>query len=117
MRYGAFAMELLINDLLCQGARRGRISAKLFGGACLMQGLTDIGRLNAEFAERFLAAEGIQVVAQSLRGNRGRRVQFWPVTGRARQTLVAADQAAVLQVERTNRPAPLSEASGSVELF
>ena len=31
-RYGAYAMEVLINDCLKRGARRDRLEAKLFGG-------------------------------------------------------------------------------------
>lgn len=115
MRYGAFAMELLINDLLRHGARRDRFKAKVFGGACMMQGLTDIGKMNAEFAERFLAAEGIEIVGRSLRGNLGRRVQFWPVIGRARQTLVGKDQADVIRTEHGSTKLPAN--NGTVELF
>ncbi len=117
MRYGAYAMELLINDLLRHGARRDRLKAKLFGGACLMKGLTDIGRLNADFAERFLAAEGIEIVGGSLRGERGRRIQFWPVSGRARQTLLAVDQPALLRAEPDLRTLRAPPPSGAVELF
>ena len=54
MRYGVHAMELLVNNLLKLGARRDRLEAKLFGGARMLQGLTDVGELNASFAEDFL---------------------------------------------------------------
>lgn len=117
VRYGAYAMELLINDLLRNGGRRERMQAKLFGGACMMQGLADVGRLNADFAEQFLAAEGIGVAGGSLRGNRGRRIQFWPVSGRARQTLLGEGQSDVFTTERSG-PEPLpAVATGTVELF
>lgn len=115
MRYGAFAMELLVNGLLRQGAQRKRLQAKLFGGARMMKGLTDIGHLNADFAERFLRTEGIALVGGSLRGERGRRIEFWPVGGRARQTLLATDNRAVIAAEfRLPMPAATS---GTVELF
>ena len=48
-RHGVHAMELLVNALLQRGARRDRLEAKLFGGARLIDGLTDVGRQNAEF--------------------------------------------------------------------
>ena len=87
--YGVHLMELLVNDLLHHGARRDRLQAKLFGGAATMQGLTDVGALNARFAERFLRYEGIAHLGGSLGGDRGRRIQFWPASGRARQRRLA----------------------------
>src|SRR5579863_1151685 len=84
-RYGDYLMELLINGLMKQGANRDRLEAKLFGGARMMGGLSDIGKKNAEFAQGYLEHEGITVVGRDLGGNRGRRLQYWPVSGRARQ--------------------------------
>ncbi len=117
MRYGAFSMELLVNGLLQQGAQRRRLQAKLFGGSCMMAGLTDVGELNAAFAERFLQAEGIAIVGGSLRGNQGRRIQFWPVSGRARQTLLTRGNSAVSQAEANRTPPPSLSTYGTVELF
>ncbi len=115
-RYGVHLMELLINDLLRQGALKSRLKAKLFGGACMIKGLTDIGALNAAFAENFLREEGIELVGGSLRGGQGRRIQFWPVGGRARQALLTKETASILRDESANPPASLSGA-GVVELF
>jgi chemotaxis protein CheD len=116
-RYGVHAMELLVNALLRAGARRERLEARLFGGARLIDGLTDIGSQNAEFALRFLSAEGITHVGGSLRGEHGRKVQFWPVSGRARQSLMERDSAAVFDVEKRIRPAAALPEAGTVELF
>ena len=117
MRFGVHAMELLVNGLLRRGAQRSRLQAKLFGGARMIKGLTDIGELNASFAERFLRAEGIAMVGGSLRGEQGRRIQFWPVSGRARQVLLAKETESILQAERS-RPLPaLAPSQGVVELF
>lgn len=58
LQAGVHAMELLVNGLLQAGARRDRLEAKLFGGARMVAGLSDIGQRNAEFAETFLAREG-----------------------------------------------------------
>jgi chemotaxis protein CheD len=116
-RYGVHAMELLVNALLRRGARRESLQAKLFGGARMIRGLTDVGELNATFAERFLQAEGIAIAGGSLRGTHGRRIQFWPTTGRARQVLLRPDSVAVFQTEYqvsvSKPPAP----AGAVELF
>src|SRR5690606_27534101 len=97
-RYGAYAMELLIHDLRKAGARRGGPAGKLFGGGRMFNSLWDVGLANADFAERFLRDEGIRVVSGSLRGVGGRRLHYWPATGRALQRGVA-DAAAP-------RPAP-----------
>jgi chemotaxis protein CheD len=88
IRHASAAMEQLINSLLKAGACRERLIAKLFGGARMMQGLPDIGRRNGEAALQFLRGEGIGVAAQSLGGNRARRVRFWPTSGRAQQLLL-----------------------------
>jgi chemotaxis protein CheD len=84
MRYGANAMELLINGLLKRGALRSRLEAKLFGGANVIAGLSMVGSRNAEFAEEYLQREGIRLMGGDLRGDMPRRIQFWPLTGRVR---------------------------------
>ncbi|EKY24708.1 chemoreceptor glutamine deamidase CheD family protein [Brevundimonas diminuta 470-4] len=112
-RYGAYLMEVLINDVLKAGGRRDRLEAKLFGGGRMFDALTDIGAANAAFAERFMADEGIAVVGGSLRGAGGRRLHYWPVSGRARQRAVT-DQAAL--PSSTPRTPPLASA-GDLELF
>ena len=112
---GAHAMELLINDLLKAGASRYGLRAKLFGGARIRAGLTDVGEQNAAFAERFLADEGIPVESSSLRGDRGRRLQFWPMSGRARQIFMAAGEAAAPAPRVVAPPPPAT--GGELELF
>jgi chemotaxis protein CheD len=84
-RYGVNAMELLINELLKKGAARNRLEAKIFGGANVIAGLSDVGSRNATFAEQFLADEGIALVGGNVRGTLPRRIQYWPANGRARQ--------------------------------
>lgn len=117
LRFGVHAMELLVNGLLRRGAQRRRLQAKLFGGARIIAGLTDIGEQNARFAERFLRQEEIALVGGSLRGEQGRRIQFWPVTGRARQVLLARESASVLLAERSRAVQPASSGHGALELF
>jgi chemotaxis protein CheD len=111
-RYGDYLMELLVNGLMQKGACRDRLEAKLFGGARMLQGLSDIGAKNAEFAERYLEYEGIRLVSKDLGGERGRRLQYWPVSGRARQSYVSTgvDESEILKT-------PLSRGYGEVELF
>lgn len=114
--HGVHAMELLVNDLLRHGARRDRLEAKLFGGARMVDGLTDVGAQNASFAEMFLRDEGIPCLGGSLRGEHARRVQFWPESGRGRQLLLGV-KADVFESERTTPAPALVENSGALELF
>ena len=111
-RHGVHLMELLINGLLKIGAARHRLEAKLFGGARTMHGLGDYGATNARFAQEFLRREGITIVGGSLGGETGRRIQFWPATGRVRQKLVRS-------VEEPLRltPTGLPVSDGELELF
>jgi chemotaxis protein CheD len=111
-RYGVHLMELLVNGLLRSGARRERLEAKLFGGARTLHGLADIGARNAGFAERFLRNEGIRLIGGSLRGDQGRRIQFWPVTGRARQILLLPNE-----LPPPERIDPHKVSGGGVEFF
>lgn len=110
--YGAQSMELLINALLKAGARKDRLEAKIFGGARMIAGLSDIGQSNCEFARRFLRDEGIPCLAESLGGTKARRIRFWPVSGRARQMLLGN----VHSVEPTP-PATPPKPANDVELF
>lgn len=112
-RYGAYLMELLINGLLKKGARRERIEAKLFGGARMVEGLSDIGAQNARFARDFLANEGICVVAENLGGTHGRRLEYFPHSGRARQILLPN----TVQITDAVREPNTKDVSGHVELF
>jgi len=112
VQYGAYAMEVLINALLKRGARRDRLEAKLFGGARMVQGLTDIGAQNARFARTFLEHEGIAFLGGSLGGASARRLLYWPVSGVARQHRLAVATSEVV------RERPVSQAyGGDVELF
>ncbi len=112
---GTYLMECLLNGLVRRGADKSRMEAKLFGGACIVPGLSDVGAMNAVFAERYLSAAGIPIVARSLGklvadvggdGNHGRRVEYRPTVGDARVQLISDSP-------NDTRPArPLSRRAG-----
>ncbi|KVH69526.1 chemotaxis protein CheD [Burkholderia ubonensis] len=85
MRYGAYAMEVLINEMIKAGGRRERFEAKVFGGAAVLAGMTtiNIGDRNADFVRRYLALERIRITAEDLQGVHPRKVAFMPHSGRA----------------------------------
>lgn len=81
-RYGAFAMEVLINHLLGMGARRDKLVAKVFGAGRVLSGITDIGARNAQFALDYMKREKIPVLAEDLGDIYPRKVYFYAQTGR-----------------------------------
>ncbi|MGZ5834545.1 MAG: chemoreceptor glutamine deamidase CheD [Telluria sp.] len=84
MRYGTYAMEVLINDLLKAGARRESLEAKVFGGGAVLRGFTamNVGERNAAFVTSFLKTEKIPVLAEDLNDIYPRKVYFFPKTGK-----------------------------------
>jgi chemotaxis protein CheD len=84
MRYGTYAMEVLINDLLKAGARREHLEAKVFGGGAVLRGFTamNVGERNAAFVTSFLKTEKIPVLAEDLNDIHPRKVYFFPRTGK-----------------------------------
>lgn len=111
-RYGVHLMELLVNGLMSSGAQRERLEAKLFGGAKTIFKTSDVGAMNARFAEQFLKNEGIRILGGSLGGPQGRRIEFWPVTGRARQ-ISMAEPPPLAPPKAVPKPLP----DGDLELF
>ncbi|WP_333875272.1 chemotaxis protein CheD [Methylobacter sp.] len=81
-RYGIHAMELLINQMLKQGAERAYLKAKAFGGGDVLKlnnelhGRKSIGAINCAFIKTFLSTERIPLVASDLGGNIGRNIFF-----------------------------------------
>lgn len=83
-RYGAFAMEQLINMVLSKGSgRKANLEFKIFGGGNIHAGMHDVGLKNIEFVREFLANEGYGLSSQDMGGTYARRVMFQPKTGRA----------------------------------
>ena len=108
-------MEKLINEMLKAGAARGRLQAKLFGGARMSANLADIGSANAAFAEFFLQDEGIPVLSKSVGGNSARRLVYTPSTGNAKMLFVPIDTIDPAEVPQRRPAAPVQ--TGTVDLF
>jgi chemotaxis protein CheD len=83
-RYGAFAMEQLINKVLTQGTgKKSNLEIKVFGGGKINSALDDVGAKNIDFVRQFLADEGYLTTSEDLGGTFARRVLFKPHSGRA----------------------------------
>jgi chemotaxis protein CheD len=83
-RYGAFAMEQLINKVLQRGSgKKSNLQIKIFGGGLITPALSDVGAKNIEFVHQFLSDEGYKVASEDVGGAFARRVLFKPFSGRA----------------------------------
>ncbi|MGB2831596.1 MAG: chemoreceptor glutamine deamidase CheD [Methylotenera sp.] len=84
MRYGTYAMEVLINQLLRNGARRENLEAKIFGGGNVLKSFTtmNVGDRNALFVRKFLKEERIRVTGEDLLDIYPRKVYYFPKTGK-----------------------------------
>lgn len=120
-RYGTYAMEVLINQLVKLGASRARLEAKVFGGAAVLRGFTtvQVGALNSEFVLDYLKTERIRVVAEDLQGPYPRKVYFFPATGRVMvRKLKSVHNNTIIERERDyGRRLKSTEIAGDVELF
>ena len=120
-RYGGYAMELLVNELIKSGARRGALEAKVFGGGRVMASLSsaNVGERNSEFVLDYLRQEGIPILAQDLQDRHARKIYFFPRAGRVlvkKLERVNNDTLARREREYQERLAR-EDASGDIELF
>jgi len=121
-RYGSYAMELLINEMLKLGARRETMQAKIFGGAQVMAGFTtmNVGERNTQFVLDYLATERIPVVSQDVLDIHPRKVCFFPVSGKALVKRLAHSHPETLAVEERKGNAVSvvkSTSGGFVDIF
>ncbi|MCD6682031.1 MAG: chemoreceptor glutamine deamidase CheD [Burkholderiaceae bacterium] len=121
-RYGSYAMELLINEMLRQGASRNALDAKVFGGAQVIAGMDtlNVGERNTRFVLDYLQTERIPIVSRDVLDVHPRKVCFMPINGRVVvKRLLPTDAAALLRQDRAaaQRAQPMARAGGSVELF
>lgn len=121
-RYGSYAMELLINEMLKQGASRLTLEAKVFGGGQVIAGMDsmNVGLRNTEFVLDYLKTEHIPVVSKDVLDIYPRKVGFLPVSGKAVVKRLAPTQAASLLAQEraaAQRVTPAATAGGSVDLF
>jgi chemotaxis protein CheD len=121
-RYGSYAMELLINELMKKGASRGNLEAKIFGGGAVISGMNtmNVGERNTSFVVDYLKTERIPIVSKDVMDIYPRKVCFLPSSGKAMvkrlaptniEALAAQDRAAV------QRAQPAVTGGGSVDLF
>jgi chemotaxis protein CheD len=120
-RYGHFAMDLLIGELVKRGATRSTMEAKVFGGGAVIGGMSslNVGERNTAFVLDYLRTERIAVVSKDVLDVYPRKVCFLPASGKAMvKRLATTNTDALLAQERSAaRAAPAASAGGTVDLF
>lgn len=118
-RYGNFAMEHLINDILKLGGIRKNLEFKVFGGGAMLAIDSDVGERNIEFVRKFLFNEGYAIAAESLGHPNPLKVQYSPISGKVRiKKLGAVEQTSITkQEERYLHDLEEVPTHGDMELF
>ena len=121
-RYGSFAMELLINEMMKRGATRSTMEAKVFGGGQVVEGMNqmNIGERNNAFVIEYLKTERIPIMSKDVLGPHPRKVCFLPASGKAMvKRLAVANSASFAAQERSavQKVVPATAGGGSVDLF
>jgi chemotaxis protein CheD len=121
-RYGTYAMELLINEMMKRGASRLTMEAKVFGGGAVISGMNslNVGERNTRFVMEFLQTERIPVVSKDVMEIYPRKVCFLPASGKAMvKRLAPANTDAFVQQDRlaAQKAVPVSTGGGSIDLF
>ncbi len=81
-RYGSFAMESLINEILKRGGIKSRLEIKLFGAGKIYDGQIDVGEKNAKWVIQYLKSEGLAVSNTDLGNVYPRKVYYFTESGR-----------------------------------
>ena len=121
-RYGSYAMELLINEMMKMGASRLTMEAKVFGGGAVISGMNtiNVGERNTAFVLEYLKTERIPVVSKDVLDVYPRKVCFLPFSGKAMvKRLAAANPDAIIQQDRAaaQKAVPVASSGGSIDLF
>ena len=121
-RYGSFAMELLINEMMKRGATRMTMEAKVFGGGQVVSGMTtmNVGERNTNFVMDYLKTERIPVVSKDVLDVYPRKVCYLPGSGKAMvKRLAPTNTDALMAQDRAaaQKAVPASTGGGSVDLF
>ncbi len=119
LRYGNYAMEQLINDILVRGGRRSNLEIKVFGGANVLRNGATIGHQNSEFIESYLREERLPIAAKHLYGEFPRRVHYFAATGKVLMLVLRREEDLDGLTIEENYKANLKRqpVSGSIEFF
>lgn len=120
-RYGSYAMEILVNQLMKMGAQRKNLEAKVFGGGNVLANFTvsNIGERNAQFVRDYLKNEEIRILVEDLADRHARKVYFFPVSGKVLVKKLEIAAPSIINMEKDyydsiSKPKPVSD---DIDLF
>lgn len=118
-RYGNFAMEHLINDILKFSGRRERLQIKIFGGGQVVPGMGRVGDLNINFVRRYLEMEGFRIAGEDLGGNYPRKIVFSPRDGKVWMKRIESLHNETIIARELNYQSELKQkpVAGEIDLF
>lgn len=118
-RFGAFAMEELINGVLKLGGKKERLEIKLFGGGNVINNSAMIGTKNVKFVHEYLKNEGLKIVSEDVGGDRPRRIHYFPDTGKVMMRVLKRkeDMRIVEEEKKVKQQEEKQGDSVKVELF
>jgi chemotaxis protein CheD len=120
-RYGNYAMEHLINDILKNGGMKQNLEVKIFGGGKVLasMSLLDIGRKNIAFVREYIKTEELNLLAEDVGDLFPRKVYYYPKTGRVRLKKLRTmhNQTILAREEQYMRSISSQPVAGEVELF
>jgi chemotaxis protein CheD len=91
MRFGNFAMDVLINEILTPGRKRTDLQVSVFGGGQIMGDIMGVGEKNIAFINDYIASENLLVTQKSLGERFARRLFYFPATGKVIEKKVPID--------------------------
>ena len=118
-RYGNYAMEHLVNEILKNGGLRKNLRAKVFGGGKVLKQENNIGQKNADFVLDYIDVENIRLLSQDLGSNYPRKVLFDPLTGKVlMKRLKAIHNDTIVVREKDYQKSIITKPiEGDIELF
>ena len=116
-RYGNFAMEHLINDIVSHGGVKENLRVKIFGGGKVLDIGTDIGARNIEFVREYLHLEKLNLVAEDVGSNSPRRIHFYPMSGKVMVKKLRQTSAVISSETEYAQDIQREPLDGEIELF
>lgn len=120
-RYGNYAMEIMINEILKAGGKRRNLEVKVFGGGKVLSSMDniDIGGKNIEFVREYLHDEGLRIKSEDLGDVYPRKVFYYSDTGKVKmkKIRVTHNQTIITREAQYRKALREQEKKSDVELF
>lgn len=91
-KFADTAVDWLLEDVLKAGCVKGRLKAKITGGASMFGKKVDagIGERNIQAVKERLSHHSIQLLAEAVGGLKGRKMLLDPATGQVEVSIIGA---------------------------